>query len=109
MMWFSGTRNRRPRRSCEACGMTAPLDAVRLRGGRFYCPQGDCRRVAEGLIREARGRLEAAPVAQQVRVLAETPGEAVYMKYDHEVAMARESVVLGPIEREMTAGPILVN
>jgi hypothetical protein len=64
MMWFSGTRPRRPRRPCEACGGAAPLDAIRLRGGRLYCPQGDCRRVAERLIREARGRLDAAPVAQ---------------------------------------------
>jgi hypothetical protein len=52
--------------------------------------------------------LEAAPVAQQVRVLVETPGEAVHTKYDPEVPMASESVVLGRIERAMTAGPILV-
>jgi hypothetical protein len=64
MMWFSGTRNRRPRRTCEACGILAPLDAIRLRGGRHYCPEGDCRRVAEGLIREARERLDAAQTAQ---------------------------------------------
>ena len=64
MTWFSGTHNRRPYRTCQVCGNTAPPDAIRLRGGRFYCPRGDCRRVAEGLIRKARGRLEAAPVAQ---------------------------------------------
>jgi hypothetical protein len=63
MMWFSGTHNRRPHRTCKVCGNSAPLDAIRLKGGRFYCPQGDCRRVAERFIREAREQLEAALVA----------------------------------------------
>jgi hypothetical protein len=65
MMWFNGTRPRRPPPLCKACGDTAPRDAIRLRGGRFYCPHGECRRVAEGLIREARGWRDAAPVASR--------------------------------------------
>lgn len=60
MMWFTGTRSRRRSRVCQACGNSAPLDAIRLRGGRFYCPRGNCRRMAERLIREAHERLEAA-------------------------------------------------
>ncbi len=62
MMWFSGTQNRRPYRTCQVCGRAAPLDAIRLRGGRHYCSGGECRRVAERYIREARERLEGAAV-----------------------------------------------
>ncbi len=58
MAWFRGTHNHRPHRTCQVCGTSAPLDAIRLRGGRLYCPQGECRRGAERSIREARGRLE---------------------------------------------------
>ena len=66
-MWFRETEtetyNHRPYRTCQVCGHPAPRDAIRLKGGRFYCPQGECRRVAERSIHEARGRLEGAPVA----------------------------------------------
>ena len=65
MTWFSGTHNSRRHRTCEVCGITAPLDAIRLRGGRFYCPRGNCRREAQRLIQGARERLEAAEVASQ--------------------------------------------
>lgn len=58
MMYFSGTRNRRPYLTCRHCGGPAPLDAIRLRGGIRYCLRDDCRRVAEQLIRAARERLE---------------------------------------------------
>jgi hypothetical protein len=80
MMWFTGTRPRRPRRLCEGCGGAVPLDAIRLRGGRLYCPQGVCRGVAERLIREARGRSEAAQVAQQMLALAEMPGVTLHFE-----------------------------
>jgi len=59
MMWFAGTHSRR-HHTCAVCGKTAPLDAIRLRGGRFYCPQGECRRLAERLIREAQERLKSS-------------------------------------------------
>ncbi len=108
MMWFSGTRNRRPRRPCQSCGGAAPLDAIRLWGGRLYCPRGDCRRAAEGLIREARGRLEAAPAAQEAWALAEMPGVALHREDDHGAAAAGEAVVLESIELEIAAGAILV-
>ena len=108
MMWFSGTRNRRPRRPCEACGILAPLDAIRLRGGRLYCPQGDCRGAAEELIREARGRLEAAPAAQEAWALAEMPGVAFHRDDDRGAAAAGEAVVLESIELEIAAGALLV-
>lgn len=57
MMYFNGTRNRRPYRTCRHCGGPTPLDAIRLRGGYRYCPCGDCRQVAEQMILEARERL----------------------------------------------------
>jgi hypothetical protein len=106
MMWFSGTSNRRPRRTCQACGVAAPLDAIRLRGGRLYCPQGDCRRAAEGFIREARGRLEAAPGARAAWALAEMPGVAFDREDDHGAAAASEPAVLESIE--IAAGAVLV-
>jgi hypothetical protein len=106
MMWFSGTSNRRPRRTCQACGVAAPLDAIRLRGGRLYCPQGDCRRAAEGFIREARGRLEAAPGAREAWALAEMPGVVFRRGDDRNATAAGEAVVLESIE--IAAGPIVV-
>jgi len=95
MMWFSGTRNRRPRRPCQSCGVVAPLDAIRLRGGRLYCPQGDCLRVAEELIRDARGRLAAAPAAQGAWDPAGMPGVAFPREGDHG-ALRRSPPALRP-------------
>ncbi len=63
MMWSRGARPRHLHRTCKVCGNVAPPDAIRLRGGRFYCPQGECRRAAEDLIRGAQERLEPPPVA----------------------------------------------
>ena len=108
MMWFSGTRNRRPRRPCEVCGSAAPLDAIRLRGGRLYCPQGECRRAAEGAIRDARGRLETAPLAPEAWALAEMPGVAFHHDDDRGAAPAGEAVLLESFGREGAAGLILV-
>src|SRR3954451_15122533 len=109
MMWFSGTRNRRPRRPCQSCGLVAPLDAIRLRGGRLYCPQGDCRRAAEGLIREARGRMDATPTAQEAWALAELPGVTSPLDDDRGAAAAGgAAVVLESVDIEIAAGAIFV-
>ncbi len=43
MMWSRGTRPRHLLRTCKVCGHPTPLDAIRLRGGQFYCPDGACR------------------------------------------------------------------
>jgi hypothetical protein len=108
MMWFSGTRNRRPRRPCQSCGGAAPLDAIRLRGGRLYCPQGDCRRAAERLILEARGRLETTPAAREAWSPAEMRGVASHRDDDRGAAATGVAVVLESIELEIAAGAILV-
>ncbi len=64
MMALRATYARRPFRTCKVCGSPAPLDAIRLRGGQFYCPDGECRQVAERIIREARQRLGVGPTAE---------------------------------------------
>ena len=105
MMWFSGTSIRRPRRPCHACGGAAPLDAIRLRGGRLYCPAGDCRREAEGLIRQVRGRPDAPSFGQEAWDLTEMPGVA-FLRDDDPGAGA--AVVRESSTREGAVGPILV-